>query len=83
MEIAEVGSWAVMVAIVIALTEVIKRVIPNMDQRWLPLFAIAFGLAWTFGLRFGGDLFITAAMGIAVGLASIGLFSGVRAVSGR
>lgn len=72
--------------VTIALTEVVKKVFPDLDQRWVPVIALCMSVAvneagtyLTGNREFGKAAFI----GIIAGLSAIGLFSGVRATSGR
>jgi hypothetical protein len=73
------------VALVVALTEVVKQVSgPDLEPRWYPLIAMGWALALA-GL--GGAFQETAWFqslvgGLVVGLAAIGMFSGVRAALG-
>ena len=64
---------AFLVALVIALVEVLKRV--GVCSRWLPLIALALGIAINVAVKFVGvetwDLILK---GAAVGLAGCGLF---------
>lgn len=83
MDLADLATWGVQVALVIALVEAAKQVAPSLDKRWLPLLAVVFGVAVTTVARYGGDVALTMALGVGVGLAGIGLFSGVRAVAGK
>ncbi len=74
---------AVAVALVIGLIEIVKRVLPDLDKRWIPVFALCFGVGWAIGTRYGGEPFAVAASGIALALAAVGLFSSSKAISGR
>ena len=63
------------IPLIIALVEVIKRA--GLNHRWLPVSAVVLGLGWSF-LTDGNYL-----QGLVAGLTSVGLFSGVRATSGK
>lgn len=63
------------IPLIIALVEVIKRA--GLNPRWLPVCAIGLGLVWSYFT--GADYF----QGLIAGLASIGLFSGVKATNGK
>jgi len=67
---------AVTISVVMGLVEVAKRT--GLGSRFLPLLAVALGVG-SFFLGFTDSVLI----GLAVGLSSVGLFSGARAASGN
>ncbi len=69
-------NLALMVALVIGLVEVIKRV-NLVGNRWLPLIDIALGLGAGY-LLVGNDVKQIVIQGLIVGLSAAGLFSGVK-----
>ena len=81
--IGDLTSWAVLVAMTIGLTEAVKRILHVLDERWYPALALGWGILLTVGATYGGDLILTMMLGMAVGLAAMGLFSGARATLGR
>jgi len=83
MELVLIGLPAA--AVVAALVEVIKRT-ANLDTRWAPLVAIAFGVLLACMARLDdpsiGTWFQTAMMGIMAGLSASGLYSGQKSLRG-
>ena len=67
-------------AIVLALTEVIKRAF-NINSRYIPLVSVAFGILG-YNLTSGFSLGSTFA-GLVIGLTASGLYSGTKAVAGN
>jgi hypothetical protein len=67
---------------VLALTEVIKRMFPELPSRWIPLVAIFWGMilnvscAW----YYGDPLFPSVWIGTASGLIAVGSYSAVKAL---
>jgi hypothetical protein len=68
-----------LVPVVIGLVEVIKRV--GLNERYLPITAIILGVVGAVAII--GYSPETIVGGIVLGLSSVGLFSGVRATSGK
>lgn len=66
-------SLAVLVAVVIGLTEVGKNI--GLPTRYAPLLAIACGIVGTIGLSFFELTATTIIVGIVVGLTACGLYS--------
>ena len=67
-------SIALAVAVIIGLTEVVKRL--GVSTRWIPLVAVILGVVWA-GFVLGWDS--TSVMsGIVAGLTAVGLFRGVQ-----
>ena len=71
-------SLPVFVAITVGLVEIVKRMAPSV-KRFLPLFALAFGVILSF---YYGVTVENAIKGIVVGLTSVGLFSSAKGVKG-
>lgn len=75
------------VPVVIALVQAVKPFVG--DDRWWPLLAVGFGVAWNvgaalaLGARDGGVLGQAALIGVVIGLAAAGLYSGSRTMMGR
>ena len=69
------------VPVVVGLVEVCKRWIA--DDRWYPIIALAFGVAinLTIAYQTGTDYLLAGLVGIVVGLAASGLYSGGKAVA--
>jgi len=73
------------VPVVIALAELVKHVVPNLDKRWVPLVVLVLSAAWQ-GLGIwviGTDPREAVTYAVVAALAAIGLFSGVRATAGK
>jgi hypothetical protein len=68
-----------LVPVVIGLVEVIKRI--GLNERYLPITAIILGVVGAVAII--GYSPETIVGGIVLGLSSVGLFSGVRATSGK
>ena len=62
----------IFVALIIGLTEVLKRV--GLPVRFLPLSAILLGLLFSFLGNVGGSLSANLFVGLALGLSGCGLF---------
>lgn len=67
------------VPLIVALTEVVKRAVPDLPVRFYPLVAIAFAVAGavTFTLIPDASFIVEA---IITGLTAAGLYSGTKAV---
>ena len=65
------------VPVTTALTELVKRAVPELPARFLPLVALLFSLAINLGLgvRLGADPTTSLVMGLVAGLAASGLYS--------
>ncbi len=81
--VADLTSWAVLVAFTVGFTEGVKRTVPSLESRWYPLIALFWGIVFTVGATYGSDLILTVMLGAAVALAAMGLFSGVKATFAR
>ena len=68
-------SNSYIVPVIIALVEVVKRA--GLPTRWLPVSAIVLGLIYAYFSTTG------YLEGLILGLSAVGLWSGVRAASGR
>lgn len=68
---------AILVAIVIGLTEVIKRA-TGLEKRYIPLLAVILGVILSFIGAYLGVISATLISGITAGLVSVGLFSGIK-----
>lgn len=75
----EILSNGAVLAIIIGLIEVAKRV--GLPKQFIPVVALVLGLGLTFGI--GGFNITMVLNGLAIGLSSLGLFSGVKATVGR
>jgi len=73
------------VAIILALVELVKRTIPDLDKRWLPLIGVVVGVAFNLALGYNQhvSLFAAGLTGLTAGLAASGLFSSGKATIGR
>lgn len=71
-------------AVVVALVEAAKLAWPGLAPRWYPLLALACGVLWNVALAalLGTELSRAAALGVVVGLAASGLYSGGKALAG-
>jgi len=73
------------VPLIVALTEMIKRVFPEVSPRWYPVIAVMIGMTLNLlGTYVGGGAGPVAAVnamlaGLAAGLAAVGLYSGTKA----
>ena len=72
---------AVIIAVIVGLTEVIKRLF-KLNKRYVPALAVVLGLAIMLiaGLGNYGYIVLT---GIIYGLSAVGLFSGVKNTIGK
>ena len=67
----------ILVALIIGITEVIKRI--GLEARWCPLLAIILGIGLNFiGKVIGAEAGELVIGGLIAGLTSVGLFSGVK-----
>jgi len=75
----------VLTALVIGLTEVVKRI--GVNSKFLPLVAIVLGVGLSFGLKFLDVKTVNGAVetvnGLIAGLMSMGIWSGVKATLGK
>jgi hypothetical protein len=73
------------VPVTIALVEVVKRVLPDLDVRWIPIAAILVSIAWQVGAGsvYGQDPRLGVLYGIVGALVAMGAWSGVKAMAGR
>ena len=71
------------VPLIVALVEAVKRVWPDLESRWYPLVALAWGEALNLGLAalLGQDWGRAALLGLVAALAASGLYSGGKAVT--
>jgi hypothetical protein len=69
-------SFAVAVAIIIGLVEVIKRM--GLNSKYAPFVSVVLGVAFSF-LFPQANIGLTIVFGIIVGLTSCGLYSGTKA----
>ncbi len=78
MDDAVVVSGVAAAPVVTALVEAIGRAVPALSRRWYPLIAIALGVAWSSAVAFAQGEFAWSAplVGVVVGLAASGLYSG-------
>ncbi len=69
------------VPLIIALLEVIKKMFP-VTKEYIPLIAICLGLIASYAYTFYGatNYYQSTVVGLAIGLSSVGLFSGVKNV---
>jgi hypothetical protein len=65
------------VPVTTALTELVKRAVPELPARFVPLVALLFSLAinLALGARLGLDATSSLVMGLVAGLAASGLYS--------
>lgn len=70
---------------VLAIVELVKRVYPGVEGRWLPLLVLGVALAINVGVgyKLGFDLVVAAVTGLLVGLAASGLYSQGKTVMER
>lgn len=75
------------VPVVIALVQAVKPFVS--DDRWWPVLAVGFGVVWNvgaavaLGARDTGQLGQAALIGVVIGLAAAGLYSGSRTMLSR
>jgi hypothetical protein len=74
------------VPLIVALTEMIKRVFPEVSPRWYPMIAVMIGMTLNLlGTYVGGAGPVAAVnallAGLVAGLAAVGLYSGTKALS--
>ena len=67
---------AIIIAIIVGLTEVLKRLF-KLNKRYVPALAVALGLAIMLISGFGNYGYVILT-GIIYGLSAVGLFSGVK-----
>lgn len=82
MDIQLIGSISA-VAIIIGVIEALKKF--NLDPKMAPVVAIILGLAVSFGLSYYGETkaFEAIVTGLAIGLSSVGLYSGSKNMTER
>lgn len=70
---------------VLAIVELVKRVYPGVEGRWLPLLVLGVALTINVGVgyKLGFDLVVAAVTGLLVGLAASGLYSQGKTVMER
>ncbi len=80
MDIELIGGISAVI-IIIGLVEIAKNVF-HVETKFAPVLAVILGLAVSFGYQFYADTAIFEAIikGLAVGLASVGLYSGTKNV---
>ena len=69
-------TYSLLLALIIGLVEVVKRL--GVNEKFLPLFAIGFGLILSCVLGFGFTTIIIN--GLMLGLSAVGLFSSTKNV---
>ena len=74
-------SSAVIVAIIVGLTEVIKKA-TGMKKKFIPLLSVALGLALAVAYSFTAELTVPYIIfyGLIMGLSACGLFSGSKSI---
>jgi hypothetical protein len=79
---SEIALGLAGVPLLVALTEATKLVAPELQPRFHPLVALAWGLLLTVGVGayLGADPVLGAVTGLVAALAAVGLYSGGRAV---
>jgi hypothetical protein len=78
----ELLSFGSLTALVVGLTEVVKR-IGLVPERFIPLVAVFFGLLLSVLGSPSPFSTYTIFVGIAIGLSASGLFSGIKSVAGK
>lgn len=80
MDIQLIGNISA-VAIIIGIIQALKNF--GLDTKMAPVVAIILGLAISFGLSYYGETkaFEAVVMGLAIGLSSVGLYSGSKNVA--
>lgn len=78
-------SFAIIVALTIGLVEAIKKSFPVLPSNFMPVIAIVIGICLSICARGAGipefvgmNIWYLVLLGIAIGLSSVGLFSGVK-----
>lgn len=67
------------VGAIVGIVQLIKTMTPEKLYKWLPLAALALGVAYSFAARQAGtDAFTRIMMGLQLGLAAAGSFSMVK-----
>lgn len=75
-------TFAVLTAITIGLTEVVKRLLPaSLKSRLTPVIALIFAVALSVGSA--GFNFTSILIGLVIGLSSVGLYGGTKSVVGN
>ncbi len=78
-------DWAGLagVPLIVALVEAVKRTFPELEARWWPVLALAWGVALNLGLAaaLGRDWRTALVLGVVAGLAAAGLYSGTRTLA--
>ena len=70
-------NYGVLVAVVIGLVEVAKRI--GVPEKFAPVFSVILGLGLSFlGFVANPDLVSTIVGGIIIGLSAVGLYSGTK-----
>ncbi len=75
MTVENPGDLAI-VPIIVGLVEVLKRL--GLPTKWAPLAALALGVAGSYFFLAPGDARQAIYLGLATGLAAVGLYSGSR-----
>lgn len=86
-ELSRAALYATVSALIVPLTEAIKRLLPSSwdPDRYAPLVALLFGLLAAFGVVSAvpvppQPVFVTVVIGLGMGLGAAGLYSGTRSV---
>jgi len=69
-------SFAVLVALVIGLVQVAKKI--GLPDKFAPLLSIGFGVVFSFIAQIGATNPSNLLFGIIIGLSSVGLWSGTK-----
>jgi hypothetical protein len=70
------------VPIITAVIEVIKK-LNIVNEKFLPLFALGFGIIGAFALNIGTTISIKIIVGLIIGLASSGFYSWSKTATGK
>lgn len=70
------------IPLLVAATELVKALWPELPSRWWPLVAVCWGVAWNvlLALEAGTDVLQSALWGFACGLGAAGLYSAAKAL---
>ena len=73
------------VALIVALVEAVKRIMPDLEPRWYPAVAVFWGMVINVGFALSqiGDLKLAIVYGLLAGLVACGLYSGGATVGIR
>ena len=75
-------STAILIALIIGVTEIVKRI--GLEPKWCPLVAIVLGVGLNFiGKVVGAEAGELVIGGLVAGLTAVGLYSGAKNTLGK